>query len=61
MYSVHQASSQWSPRKAPEAAHNAIGLGPAMNGRSIYALELLTIAIPSESSRWLNYGFQAVV
>jgi hypothetical protein len=33
----------------------------AMNGRSTCALELLTIAIPSESSHWLNYGFQAVV
>jgi hypothetical protein len=32
-----------------------------MNGRSTYAVELLTIAIPSGSSRWLNYGFQAVV
>jgi len=32
-----------------------------MNGRSTCALELLTIAIPSESSRWLNYGFKAVV
>jgi hypothetical protein len=38
-----------------------IGRHAAMNGRSTYALELLTIAIPSESSRWLNYGFKAVV
>jgi len=33
---------------------------PAMNGRSTYALELLTITLPSESGRRLNYGFQAV-
>ncbi len=38
-----------------------IGPGSAMNGRSTYTVELLTIAIPSESSRWLHYGFQAVV
>ena len=32
-----------------------------MNGRSTYALALLTIAIPGEGSRWLTYGLKAVV
>ena len=27
----------------------------------VYALELLRIAISSEGSRWLNYGFQAAM
>jgi hypothetical protein len=33
----------------------------ARNGRSTYALALLTNALPRGGSRWLTYGLKAVV